>query len=693
MSGNSKLVMALQKCEEAGIKGYSNAKGNIDKTARVIKNVSATLSNSLKFLDKSRGGSEDALDQLKIQYNTVLSNLKSLQLSSRGELRTKKKQLDQFSISLFGRTMTGKSTLMEILTQGDGSTIGNGSQRTTTDVRTYTWNGLKVTDVPGIAAFEGEIDEDHALKAAANADLVIFLISDDAPQPAEAECLAQLFDLGKPVIGICNVKISLNDEEDLELFLRNPDKPFDNSRLDEIFVQFNELMAEHIPNENMDFVAAHFHSKYLAQQTEYAKYRKKLSKASRFSKIEEKIIHEVINRGTFLRTKNFIDCGIVPMIKLSEVLLKHSEQNLKSGLVFEGKSEQFYNWSVDFKKKGIGRIKSRISVLVDDLREEIPEFSEDNYESKSVKKDWNKLIKNYGIEEEVSEELKSLDEECKNKLNEIARELKNEISLVVDFSLDHNIIQDSISDSKYILNLGIAIASAGLLVASFFVPVGWVVTGAVVVVGGLLSFFFKDREKKARIAREKLSKILNDHIGTIEKKIRKDANKWFNQNIFKKQITVQLNELNLLTKSLHDLAKFQRNLAWKLIENQKDQGNLLIRELLTKIESTDVVEKIVDVARIPGNATMLLVSPNYKLPRARLKKMENLLDERIWIVIDDKRPNSVLSQAIGKKFKDEDLCIDKKLRVARVPLDQLNAITKTRVRLAQQLTGLHILKK
>ena len=81
--------------------------------------------------------------------------------------------------------MTGKSTLKEILTEGDGSSIGKGQQRTTRDVREYEWHGMKITDVPGVAAFGGEDDENIAFDAARKADLILFLISDNAPQEAE----------------------------------------------------------------------------------------------------------------------------------------------------------------------------------------------------------------------------------------------------------------------------------------------------------------------------------------------------------------------------------------------------------------------------------------------------------------------------------------------------------------------------
>ena len=126
------------------------------------------------------------------------------------EIEDKRQRQATFNITLYGRTMSGKSTLMEILTKGDGKSIGNGAQRATRDVRTYKWQGLAVTDVPGIAAFGGDEDEKTALEAARQSDLVLFLITDDAPQPAEAEHLARLRRMGLPLLGICNVKENLS---------------------------------------------------------------------------------------------------------------------------------------------------------------------------------------------------------------------------------------------------------------------------------------------------------------------------------------------------------------------------------------------------------------------------------------------------------------------------------------------------
>ncbi len=690
----SDLEEALQECREAAREGYDIAKDNLNETAKAIKGVSENLSNSLKSLDNGSVRTPGVVDQLKSQLTGVVSELESLQQSSAQNLEARKKHLDHFSITLFGRTMAGKSTLMEILTRGNGASIGTGSQRTTRDVRTYSWNGLEVTDVPGVAAFEGAEDEELAFKAATQADLVLFLITDDAPQPAEAECLARVRRLGKPVLGICNVKVGLDDEDDLILFLRNPAKPFDRTRIGQILSQFNLLADQYIPGKRVPFVVSHLRSQYLAQQNEYAKYRGKLIKASRFSGIENRIVQEVTGRGTFLRMKSFIDGAVAPMMDLTGLLLEFSEQNSSSGRVLIGKRRQFQDWSEDFKTLGAERLNTQISKLMDELRSEVPAFSEDHYDNNSADKSWNRLIESIGIKNKIEKLQKALLDECQKALSEIARELKSELSLVADLSSDRNIKMDSIFDLKRAWNWGTNILAGGLGIAALILgsgPLGWA-AAAVGAVGWLFSLFFDDREKKARRAREKLSRRLYDHIDKIEKNLRKGTGDWFHQELLSKQVYVLLHDLGAVTAGLFELADTQRALAWTLNDRQKDLGKILINKVLDQLDSAYLGEHIVDVARVPGFATMLLIAPNTTFPGDVRAKMERLLGEQIWFAINTKNQFSILSQAIGRNCEKKKISIEEKICVAHVPLDDLDATTRSRVRLAQQLTGLHIMR-
>lgn len=228
---------ALSDCRGAALDGYRIASTHLDGLEADIHAVSADLKRELSKESKGRATTGDVSVQLRKQLQQAASELDGLPRKARAALKEKHANLRKFSIALFGRTMAGKSTLMEILTNGSGSSIGKGGQRTTRDVRSYEWNGLTVTDVPGIAAFEGHEDEELAFKAAAQADLVLFLITDDAPQDEEARCLARVRALGKPVLGVLNVKEALHNADDIPLLGRK----FDLERLGAIVNQFHEF--------------------------------------------------------------------------------------------------------------------------------------------------------------------------------------------------------------------------------------------------------------------------------------------------------------------------------------------------------------------------------------------------------------------------------------------------------------------
>jgi hypothetical protein len=71
--------------------------------------------------------------------------------------------------------------------------------------------------------------------------------------------------------------------------------------------------------------------------------------------------------------------------------------------------------------------------------------------------------------------------------------------------------------------------------------------------------------------------------------------------------------------------------------------------------------------------------------------MENLLGEQVLLTIDSKNKLSILSQSIGKNCEKKRISIEEKTRVAYIPVNNFDQGTKLRVRLAQQLTGLHIM--
>ena len=182
-----------------------------------------------------------------------------------------------------------------------------------------------------------------AFDAATKADLVLFLITDDAPQPSEAECLARVRTLGKPVVGICNVKVAVDDPDDLFLFLRSPN--FDLTRLRALIGQFHELTAKYSSGPHVYFVFTHLRSRFLARQPEYRSRSASLERASQFHKVERHIVETVVRYGKFLRIKSFIDLVCNPLLELCRELLEFSAQNAAEGRVLLGKIREVDTWA------------------------------------------------------------------------------------------------------------------------------------------------------------------------------------------------------------------------------------------------------------------------------------------------------------------------------------------------------------
>lgn len=689
-----RLESALQQCQAAAHRGYQIAKDNIVESFMAISKVSKSLSQCMETFEDGSVRTPGIVDQLKAQLTGVVNELEHLQQTTVQHLIERRLRLDRFSITLFGRTMAGKSTLMEILTRGDGRSIGLGAQRTTRDVRSYTWKGMEVTDVPGIAAFEGAEDEELAFKSARQADLVVFLITDDAPQPVEAECLTRVCKLGKPVLGICNVKVAVDEKEDLLLFLRNPKRPFDRNRINQLLGQFHAFSEQHIPGKRIPFVVTHLRSRFLADRAEFAEYREMLLQASQFNIVESRIIQEVIGRGTFLRIKSFVDGAVTPMMDLTDFLLDFSAQNSASGRVLIDKRRQLQEWSQSFKTDCQKRINAFVSKLMNDLRDGVSEFAEDHYEDSDAGKRWNDHIRSTGFNEKIEKLQNEMLEECKKALLEVARELKRELSLVAEFVGNRKITMNSIFDSKRAWNWGTHFLSGGLGVAALILgsgPLGWAAV-AVGVLGWLFSFFFEPREEKARKAREKLSKSLYNDIDRMEHGLNRQLSKWFHQELLGKQVYVLLHDLQVVTSGLFDLADSQRNLAWTLNDRQKVLGRILVEEALRQLNAEDTKDVIRDVARVPGFATMFLIEPNTSFPVHIKAQLERLLGEIIWFVIDTGNWKSILSQAIGRGCERDKIRIEWNLKVAHIPIDEFGMETRLRVKLGQQLTSLHVMK-
>jgi len=694
---STQLRNALEECTRYANTGYRLAKDGVNELKKAVSAASEKIRDSLTQIGKSVVNTPNALDTLKIQLSDISLKLEDLSSQVEDDIQQLKDSMSAFSVTLFGRTMAGKSTLMEILTHGNGTSIGKGAQRTTRDVRTYTWNGLSITDVPGIAAFEGEEDETTAFEAAKSADLILFLVTDDAPQAAEAECLAKVRNLGKPVLGIINVKLDIDISKSYKLMLRDIVKGFDFQRLDGIKAQFIAFAIQYGQDwHDVRFAYVHLKSAFLSQQPECSEYAQALSDLSKFEYVEQFISQEVITRGKFYRIKTFVDSVGKPLLDTMEKLLEQSAQNSEQGRLLLDKRRILSDWTKKFKDHGIIQIDALLTKVKSVLISEIASFAEDNYDNPNASKEWDTVLKSKHIEERCDKLIKKLSSDCDDELREITREINQEISFATAVFADKSINMSNLIDSKRICSWISTITSGGIGIATIIGlitgPVGWIATAGVALLGFLGSFFFKSREKKAMDARRKLEVKLNDHIDKTILNLRKQMLDLFYDELLKKRLYGVANDINAVIDSLFKLSEAQKDLGWRLNRKLKEINKMLIIEALSFVGADDLEWHIRDLARIPGNAIMIMIDDGKRFPDDIKRNLEALLKEQAWFVFHNDNPKVLLIRAIGHGCAKDNISIEHKLKIAHVPLSELDALTINRVRLAQQLTELLITK-
>ena len=636
---------SLTKCRDAAEAGYQQAIGHVDAMGEAVKRIQAEADR----LTRS-GKTDDSQAALKGQLEQIVQQMQESHSRLSQEIESKRKHLSTFNITLFGRTMSGKSTLMEILTHGDGSAIGKGAQRTTRDVRTYPWQGLTVTDVPGVAAFEGAEDAETAHDAANQADLALFLITDDAPQAAEAEHLARLRRQGKPVLGICNVKMNINSGNELSVrrFIRDHDKQFAPARLRELSRQFDELAGHQVRGHRLELVCVHLLARFLAGRPENAgqPWRGQLEQASRFQDVEHAILWEVTTNGPFRRADAFLQIAAAANLETWEAARQAAELCEQAQVRRNARLDELRAWRTGFERSSRQRIDRLVQQTVGSLRNRMPDFANRNYEDQRLSDRWNALVRNSGIDQKCQALQEQLAQECQEYIQQLVADLQREMRLlelqIEAVSLDTG----PIGNPRRRWNWGVNLASGGvvaglgaLTLANIWNPVGWTLAGVGVVVGGvslianLFGRLFGNRDQKRREAIAKITEALRENLDDIEGQIRGGMGRWLDE--FTRQYAAQAEgRFRQVTQAQGRLAGILRGLANQQRESLLAVNRSVIAEALQHLGERDAARSIVKIARIPGQAVVNVTGDNSQLSPLTVYELKTLLGEDVIQIPD-----------------------------------------------------------
>lgn len=641
MENRYDLNEALARCRQSALCGYENADAQLGEIERVLRLARNETEQSVRRLSGSSAYLSELNHTLVRQIKDIARAFDKVSDSSREELRQLKNNLTQFNITLFGRTMAGKSTLMEVLTHGDGKAIGNGAQRKTRDIRTYEWNGLSITDVPGIGAFDGKKDEDIAFSAAKNADMILFLMTDDGVQSQEAECFRAILELGKPVLCVINVKASVDLNEEPQYLTEDIEEAFQLPRLEEIrrqFIAYGALAGQDW--STVPFAFAHLRAAFLAQQTTDPVKKQLLTQASRIDFLTGAIAERVATRGEFYRGKTFIDAVAAPVGSATELLLEQSCRNSLQAEMIADKQKSLLKWIERFEKSAFERIVSDTADLKSQLYAEASGFAARNLSSKDLNAKWRDYLKGLKLDARGKELVRELTEEAEGEIHELTRSMGKELEFAVSYSTDVTLKSRRILDVRHTFDWSMIAIGGGLTIAALiFTPAAPVLLLAALGIGIFKEFlggFLPEKSKIEAGAKAEIEEQLRHHINEICAGYRASLEKSLRELLDK--LNLLIGDLSGVSGVVAGLASTQNKLAWRLGGTLKKLHRQLLQEALNLLGSPALSMRIHDAAMVPGAECAIVLAPNVTFPADKRQALSDLLGARIlfYIFTDDR---------------------------------------------------------
>lgn len=538
----SHLADALKEAAASAKKQFVHVQTTVDVTRNGISQLQESLRKDKIDIT---GDHAEAIRKAFADFEQRLTTIQADFEASIGQkMEERRRHLDVFTVMLFGRTMAGKSTVMEALTAGKGTSIGIGLQNTTTEITEYRWQGLRVVDTPGI---EG-LDKGPELAALAKgfvdeADAIVFVCNDDAIMPADFEAMRFIRDQNKPIWVVLNVK-----HGDVLDVLEDPDMVFRSEELDGHMRRINGTMRERMGLPQVEIIPVHAWAAWLASRPDRAEGQIKqrlgqpgvaqqLRSASRFHILEDFLVKRIAASATHLRSKAAHE-SVTHHLTLMHRELVQANRDLRR------LSESAGEWKKSYQKR-CDRIWATGIEILKELRSSVGVMQSDAYGAAESAVD-GKLDANQWLKDKSSELAsiaQRLQEQVCGKVNELNAEFTNLMSeelgaLSAAIKVEAADVSGGHRGSSFnwsaATRIGGSILSGAIGLAGVFVgltnPVGWAVIGASVLLGFLSQWLgsnISERNDRAhRRAVDKLVRQLRDNLWKSYESLQEASYQW-----------------------------------------------------------------------------------------------------------------------------------------------------------------------
>jgi len=734
----SEFAEVLADCAETAREAYKR----VFKYQKECEDIILELNNNL---DKVASELLNKKDARYFEFSKALEKVFALQKYSnnglqdlKDSIKIKRKHLKDFTITLFGRTKAGKSTLRESITKnGDGSTIGLGYLHFTKEAGDYRWKGLRILDTPGVEGYGGEREAEKAREVIDQTDVVVFLTTDESQQPGEFDEMERLIEINKPYFVVLNIKDKLTEPVYLKRFFKYKAKIFSKEVIEEhkkriisetkrigihnvniiwisalasCIAQFAER-GFNSQNKN-DFIATIQHPqlqsiiKWFLNNLTTADAQR-LWQLSQIDKVYERIAIEVNTHGKQRRVLTFFD-SIIYFIDTIIKMLWQCQREIQAQVRFMlDKKRELKNFFDNFIKESNLKIERKCEELFRPIKEWIPGFVDEYFGEKSAQNVLNRELNNEmkKIEKEMNSLIEEIKKDLEAQLYEFYQQYQYDVATIEPEPLEIGEFRKG-QKGKVLKWTGVwlggvaamAFTMGEIAATNFWNPVGWIAASASVVVGFLGWLIEEDEKKEWLKAKRNAKERLWNWIDKRERKTRGAYKTWFYKNITTEGRKAMLEPFSKYISSIFHIADILREYAHRLMELQNKMNKELFAWLI-KLEGLDCLENdILSIARELGFATKIILSNNMHIDARVKKNLEKLCNEHILIFNDDGDiRNRVVKALYPAKLSTEQVNVTRENNkiIAKVKCsdrEKRYCIGKNgvNVRLASQLCGIKI---
>lgn len=496
----------------------------------------------------------------------------------RDGLEAKANRLDKFTVTLFGRTMAGKSTIREAITGGDGSTIGKGDQRTTRDIREYEWRNISLVDTPGFGAFEGADDRETAFTKVDESDLILFLLSSDGIQEESFREMDELNRLRKPVLFVLNIKLDLTRDVLRRRFLENPAAEMGPEAIKGHLDRIQELVECHFPStlHEVRVLPVHAQAAWMSGQPAYRKDARRLRAASGIVSLLHALEDELMRRGRQRRVQTIVGGSSTVIRTLAEDLWTGAEAfRLESGLLSE-KVEGLGRRIDAYVGAFPGKCGVEVAAHYAPLREMIPRFVDENIHRKDVEDRWAKEVSGLDTDGWAQAFSKDVAGEIERMLEDFRRELDFDLRMMAQGRCAGVSPARPVDWKRVARWTAAALVMTGTVLFFLSTPAGWV-TGTLAGVGAGLSIvaqWLPGRRQQIAKAKGEARRKLEAELARYEKETQEKIEHWFANDVQGALLASVRNEAFSFLQGVEQLSAVA------------DSAALLLREMDDKLVRT-----------------------------------------------------------------------------------------------------------